>query len=140
MGKIEIRAFFPERRGALRDLFGRVDEGSPTASIFGHAPPAAAAYLDPYLDFAAESLFVAAVDGILVGYPTGCLDSTDFPSESARMDQAIRGHRLIFKAGPAASFARSLPDMAQRAIRRAPKLRGARRPALAGAPTHQHPA
>lgn len=120
MGEIEIRAFVPEDRDMLRDLFGRVGEGSPTASIWGHVPSEAAVYLDPYMDFAAESLFVAAVDGFLVGYLTGCQDSAVFPSESSRMDRAIREHRLILKAGPAAFFARSMMDMAQGAIRRAP--------------------
>lgn len=120
MSEIEIRAFVPEDRHPLRDLFGRVGEGTPTASIWGHVASEAAVYLDPYMDFAPESLFVAAADGVLVGYLAGCLDSTDFPSESARMDRAIREHRLIFKVRPAAFFARSMLDMAQAVLRRAP--------------------
>lgn len=104
----------------LLQVFGRVGEGSPTSSLWGHVPSEAAVYLDPYLDSAPESLFVATVDGVLVGYLTGCLDSPEFPSESARMDRAVPEHRLIVKARPAAFFARALLDTAQAAIRRAP--------------------
>ncbi len=42
MSETEIRTFVPEDRDALRDLFGRVGEGSPTSSLWGHVPSEAA--------------------------------------------------------------------------------------------------
>lgn len=117
-GVVEIRTFTESDRAELRELFGRAGEGSPTASLWGHLESEAAVYLDPYIELAPDSLFIAVLDGVLVGYLTGCLDSSAFPSESERMDKAIRRHRLILRAKPAAFFARSLADLARSALRR----------------------
>ncbi|MPZ88649.1 MAG: GNAT family N-acetyltransferase, partial [Nitriliruptorales bacterium] len=117
---MEIRAFTESDRAELRELFDRAGEGAPTASLWEHEESEAAIYLDPYMDLEPDSLFVAMVDGTLTGYLTGCLDGSTFPSESQRMEQAIRTCRLIFKRKPAAFFARSMVDMAWAAIRREP--------------------
>lgn len=117
---MEIRTFVESDRAALRELFGRAGEGSPTETLWGHLESEAAIYLDPYLECEPESVFVAAVGGALVGYLTGCLDSASFPSEDARMEQAIRTHRLVFRPRTAAFFARALSDMAWARIRRTP--------------------
>lgn len=116
----EIRAFEETDRAALRALFRRAGEGAPTESLWGHAESEAAVYLDPYLDLDTGSAFVAVSDGALVGYLVGCADGSAFPRESKRMDDAIREHRLVFRRGPAAFFARSLLDVAWSAVRRAP--------------------
>ncbi|MFE7742080.1 GNAT family N-acetyltransferase [Nocardia sp. NPDC057455] len=117
---MEIRGFTDSDRDALRALFVRAGAGSPTESLWGHPESEAAIYLEPYMDLESESLFVAESGGELVGYLTGCVDSAAFPSESERIDQAIRRHRLIFRRGPAGFFARSIADVAGAAIRRAP--------------------
>lgn len=117
---MEIRPFAEADRAELQRLFGRAGEGAPSASLWGHEESEAAIYLDPYMDLEPESLFVAVVDGALAGYLTGCLDSSRFPSESERMDKAIRKYRLVFRPGPAAFFARSMADMAWAAVRREP--------------------
>ncbi|WP_330231915.1 GNAT family N-acetyltransferase [Nocardia sp. NBC_00508] len=117
---MEIRGFADGDRSALRDLFVRAGAESPTESLWGHPESEAAVYLEPYMDLEPESLFVAESDGALVGYLTGCVDSSAFPSEGERMDQAIRRYRLMFRRESAAFFARSLADMAGAAIRRAP--------------------
>ncbi|SHE57280.1 GNAT family N-acetyltransferase [Streptoalloteichus hindustanus] len=117
---LEIRAFTESDRPALRELFGRAGEGAPSASLWGHRDSEAAVYLDPYMDLEPGSLFVAVLDGALVGYLAGCRDSSAFPRESKRMDTAIRAHRLFLRARPAAFFARSLADMAWAAARRRP--------------------
>ena len=64
-------------------------------------------YLIPYVDVEPDSLFVAAVDGQLVGYLTGCIDSSTFPSEAERISQAIRQHRLVLKPGMLRFLARA---------------------------------
>jgi ribosomal protein S18 acetylase RimI-like enzyme len=116
---VEIRRFSEVDRPALRALFGRAGEGAPTASLWEHEDSEAAIYLTPYMDLEPESLFVAVVDGELVGYLTGSL-GTAVPSESSRMDRAIREHRLVLRRGPAAFFARSLLDVVGAAVRRRP--------------------
>jgi ribosomal protein S18 acetylase RimI-like enzyme len=115
---MEIRTFTEADRAELRALFGRAGEGAPSASLWGHEDSEAAIYLDPYMDLEPDSLFVAVVDGALVGYLAGCLDSSRFPSESKRMEQAIRKYRLMFRPRTAAFFARSLLDLAWATLRR----------------------
>jgi len=117
---LEVRTFTETDRAELRELFARVGEGSPTESLWGHVESEAAIYLDPYMDLEPESLFLAVSDGALVGYLTGCTDSAHLPSESKRMEKAIREHRLMFRRKPVAFFARSLADVAVAAIRREP--------------------
>lgn len=118
---VVIRTFDEQDRAELRALFGRrAGEGSPVASLWGHEESEAAIYLTPYMDREAGSLFVAVVDGAMVGYLTGCPDSSAFPSESARIDQAIRQHRLVLRRRPAAFFARSVLDIAGARIRGEP--------------------
>ncbi len=120
----EIRTFTEADRGELRELFGWAGEGSPTASLWGHQESEAAVYLDPYMDIAPDSLYVAVVDGALVGYLAGCLDDSALPSEGARMSAAIRVHRLTLRARPAAFFARSVRDLVGAAIRKEPTAGG----------------
>ncbi|MFD0488564.1 hypothetical protein ACFQ0O_17750 [Saccharopolyspora spinosporotrichia] len=100
---MEIRAFAESDRAELRELFGRAGEGAPSVSLWGHQESEAAVYLDPYMDLEPESLLVATADGALVGYLAGCLDTAAFPSESKRMDQAIRKYRLMLRPLPRAS-------------------------------------
>lgn len=118
--EVKIRTFTEQDRKELRDLFSRAGEGAPSASLWGHEESEAAVYLTPYMDLEPDSLFVADVDGALTGYLAGCLDSTQFPSESKRLDQAIRKYRLIFRPKPAAFFVRGILDVAICAIRREP--------------------
>ncbi|GAA1973438.1 GNAT family N-acetyltransferase [Amycolatopsis minnesotensis] len=116
----EIRAFAEADRTELRALFGYAGDGSPTASLWGHEESEAAIYLHPYLDLDAGAAFVAVADGALVGYLVGCADGSVFPSERARINDAIRKYRLSFRRQPAAFFARSLLDLAWAALRRLP--------------------
>ncbi|MDF2705884.1 MAG: family N-acetyltransferase [Nonomuraea muscovyensis] len=117
---MEIRTFKETDSAELRELFTRAGAGSPTASLWGHVEPEAAVYLEPYMDLTPDSLFLAVVDGALVGYLTGCPDSSAFPSESERMSRAIREHRLMFRARPVAFFARALADVAWARLRQQP--------------------
>jgi GNAT superfamily N-acetyltransferase len=118
--EVEVRGFSEADRAQLLALSGRVGEDVPTASLWGHEESEAAVYLDPYMDLEPESLFVAVADGSLVGYLAGCLDSSAFPTESERVEEAVRKHRLIFRPRAAAFFARALADVAWAALRREP--------------------
>jgi ribosomal protein S18 acetylase RimI-like enzyme len=117
---VEIRTFAETDRAALRALFPRAGAGAPSASLWGHPESEAAVYLEPYMDLEPDSLFVAVVEGALVGYLAGCPDSARFPSEDERLAQAVRKYRLLFRPRPAAFFARGLLDVALAAVRREP--------------------
>jgi ribosomal protein S18 acetylase RimI-like enzyme len=116
---VEIRTFAEGDRAALRDLFARAGEGSPTETLWGHLDSEADVYLTPYLDHEPESVFLADRGGVLVGYLTGSLGGA-VPGENERMDRAIREHRLMFRRGPAAFFARAVLDTATAAVLRRP--------------------
>src|SRR5918998_6477444 len=117
---MEIRTFTEADHTGLLELFGRVGEGAPSASLWGHEESEAAVYLNPYMDLESGSLFVATTEGNLVGYLAGCLDSAQFPSESERVEKAVREYRLILRPGAAAFFARAVADVARARVRREP--------------------
>lgn len=117
---VAVRAFEEADRPALRAVFARAGEGSPSESLWGHTESEAAIYLDPYMEHEPDSLFLAWQDDELVGYLTGCLDSAAFPSESERIDRAIREHKLLTKAGPMRFFARATRDALVAKVRRQP--------------------
>lgn len=111
------RLFTSDDRKSLSELFVRAGEDSPVGELWGHPESERAVYLDPYMDLEPDSLFVAEVDGRLVGYLTGCLDSSRFPGEDERMSRAIRDHRLMIRPRVMKFFARSLVDMARAKLR-----------------------
>lgn len=117
---LEVRPFHPADRAPLSELFRYAGEGSPTGSLWGHPASEAQIYLDPYVELEPESLFVAQVDGALVGYLTGCLDTESFPGEGTRMQAAIREHRLVLKRGPRSFFLRAGLDSIRLLLRRQP--------------------
>ncbi|MEU6190881.1 GNAT family N-acetyltransferase [Nocardia sp. NPDC047038] len=117
---MEIRRFETADRPELRELFARASAGSPVASLWGDRESEASIYLDPYLDLEPESVFVAVVNGKLVGYLTGCADSWRFPSESERIERAIRAYRLFLRPTPARFFGVAMVDTLVAAIRRRP--------------------
>lgn len=117
---VEVRAFRAEDREELSELFRYAGEGAPTGSLWGHPESEAQIYLDPYMEREPESLFVAQLDGRLVGYLTGCLDTASFPGEGARMAAAIREHRVVFRRGARSFFLRAALDGARIRLRREP--------------------
>jgi ribosomal protein S18 acetylase RimI-like enzyme len=117
---VEIRGFVEEDRTALRALFPKAGEGSPSGSLWGHPESEAAVYLEPYMDLEPESLLVAVEEGALVGYLAGCVDGSAFPSEDARLAEAVRRYRLVLRPRPLAFFARGLVDVARARVRRQP--------------------
>jgi len=116
---MQVRAFTEADRPALRELFERAGEGSPTESLWGHPESEAAIYLTPYMDLEPESLLLAVVGGEPVGYLAGSLGSA-VPSEEKRIEQAIREYRLLLRPTVVRFFARSLSDLARAKLRRQP--------------------
>lgn len=112
-----VRGYGPGDRASLRALFDRAGADSVVDQLWGHADSEAAVYLEPYLEREPESLLVAETGGMLVGYLTGCRDTSRFPSESERMERAIRDHRLFLRPRVMGFFARSLLDVAMTRLR-----------------------
>ncbi|WP_245866096.1 GNAT family N-acetyltransferase [Prauserella marina] len=118
---VEIRTYTEADRQRMRALFARAGEGSPTESLWGHVESEAAIYLHPYLDLEPDSVLLAVGDdGELTGYLTGCLDTARFPSESKRMERAIKEYRLVFKRSTAKFFATAAFDGITGLVRRQP--------------------
>lgn len=120
MTAARIRTFTEDDRAALCDLFARAGEGAPSASLWGHEESERAIYLTPYMDLEPDSLFVAEVGGEPVGYLTGCPDSEAFPTESERIDAAIRRYHLLRRPATLRFFARAAFDAAGARILRRP--------------------
>lgn len=85
----EIRSYRESDRDALRELFERAGEGSPSGELWGHPQSERAVYLDPYIEHCPASLFVAETGGELVGYLTGCPPGSSLPSEDDRIVRAL---------------------------------------------------
>ncbi|PKV76477.1 GNAT family N-acetyltransferase [Nocardia fluminea] len=115
---MQVRGFKDSDRAELRLLFERAGQGSPTESLWGHADPEAAVYLDPYMELEPESLFVAEKGGELVGYLTGCVNTVAFPSEDTRIAEALRRYRPFRTRQALVFFSRSTVDVLGAAIRR----------------------
>lgn len=115
---MEVRTFAESNRAELTAVFARAGAGAPTASLWGHVESEAAIYLTPYMDLEPESLFLAIVDGSIVGYLAGCVDSSTFPTESERIERAIKDYRLVLRRDPAMFFLRSLLDLGIAKLRR----------------------
>ncbi|WP_083734208.1 GNAT family N-acetyltransferase [Actinomadura sp. CNU-125] len=121
---MEIRTFQEDDRAELRKLFARAGEGSPVESLWGHPESEADIYLTPYIDLYPDSLFLAVSEGRLVGYLTGCPDTSSFPSEDELLVRAVRKHRLLLRRKSVAFIARSMTDLAGAAVRRRPTAKG----------------
>ncbi|GAA2570208.1 hypothetical protein GCM10010210_52280 [Pseudonocardia hydrocarbonoxydans] len=102
-----MRTFTDADRAPLREVFRRAGEGAATLPFGGHEE---SIWLIPYMDGEPQSLFVATVDGEIVGYLTGCVDSARMPSEEERIYRLVAEQRLYLRPATLRFFARSLSD------------------------------
>jgi len=105
-----IRAFAESDRAALVELFAHAGEGSPSGELWGHPESEAAIYLTPYVDLEPESLLLADDGGRLVGYLAGSAGGSRLPSETERMERAIKAYRLMLRPRVLGFFLRALAD------------------------------
>jgi len=112
-----IRTYTPADHDALVDLFARAGADSPSGELWRHLPSEQMVYLDPYTEHCPDTLFLAEVDGALVGYLTGCPDSALLPGEDELLTQAITRHKVMLRPRSMPFFARSLIDMATAKLR-----------------------
>lgn len=100
-----IRLYRATDRAALLRTAIVAGDDSPTGTLWGHAASELDVYLTAYIDHDPSSLLVAELDGRIIGYLTGCLNTADFPSESERIDAALRAHRLYLEPQAVRFFA-----------------------------------
>lgn len=99
------------------DLFTRAGAESPTGELWRHAPSERMVYVDPYIHDCPSTLFLAEVDGNLVGYLTGCPDTALLASEAERITQAITRHKVILRPRSMPFFLRSVVDLLDAKVR-----------------------
>lgn len=121
MGDLRVRPYEPADRAELLALFGRAGAGAPTESLWGHPESEASIYLTPYLDGEPESVFVATLDGALVGYLAGSIGRGAVPSENDRLVRALKEHRPFLRPKALGFFLRSALDGLRGAVRRRPR-------------------
>jgi GNAT superfamily N-acetyltransferase len=106
-----IRTYTPADRDALGDLFDRAGVESPTGELWRHPASERMVYLDPYIETCPDTLFLAEVDGALVGYLTGCPDAALLPTEDDRITKALIRHKVMLRPRSLPFFARSMVDL-----------------------------
>ena len=121
MDALRVRPYRAEDRAELLALFARAGEGAPTASLWGHLEAEASVYLTPYLDHEPASVFVAEMQGALVGYLVGSVGRGAVPSEDDRLVRAVQDHRLLLHRGSRAFFLRAAVDAARATVARRPR-------------------
>lgn len=109
-GTTGVRPFAEGDRAELREVFRRAGEGAAGLPFGGYEEEV---WLDPYIDGEPGSVFLALADGRVVGYLTGCVDSSTMPSEEDRVYRLVARHRLYLRPALLRFTARSLSDMAR---------------------------
>lgn len=112
-----IRTYTPADHDALIDLFARAGADSASGELWRHLASERMVYLDPYIEFCSDTLFLAEVDNDLVGYLTGCPDSAVLPGEDQLLTQAIIRHKVMLRPRSLPFFVRSLIDVGKVKLR-----------------------
>jgi ribosomal protein S18 acetylase RimI-like enzyme len=112
MSSVDIRPYRSADRDAVRDISFRTGfMGQSAAHVWRHTESWADVWTSYYTDCEPESLSVATIDGTVVGYLAGCLDTAAMrPTSDELLTTAIRKHRLLFRRGTAGFLVRAIVD------------------------------
>jgi ribosomal protein S18 acetylase RimI-like enzyme len=112
MGEVSIRRYRSEDRPAVREVAYRTGYmGEPVDWLWRDRPSFQDLFTTYYTDREPESLFVAVADERVVGFLTGCLDTTRaVPPEGAALGTVLR-RGLLLRPGTAAFFWRAAWDV-----------------------------
>jgi GNAT superfamily N-acetyltransferase len=112
MPEFEIRAYEPADREAIRRVcFETGYMGEPIDWLWRDRESFADLITRYYTDREPESILVAARDGRVVGYLTGCVDSERARNASVREIRRLLGNGALLKPGFAAFLGRALFDV-----------------------------
>lgn len=112
-----LRTYTPADHDQLVELFARAGVDAPGGELWRHLPSERMIYLDPYIEHCPDTLFLAEVEGDLVGYLTGCPDSALIPGEDERFTKAVMEHKLMLRPRSLPFFLRSLSDVVRTKMR-----------------------
>jgi len=114
-----VRAYRPEDRAAVRRIcFETGYMGEPIAWQWPDEESFADLFSSWYTDQEPGSALVAVVDGEVVGYLLGCLDSRRVDLKPSLAAHHLLRRGLLVKSGTAPLLGRSLVDIGRAAVRR----------------------
>lgn len=106
-----IRKFAPGDRQMVEEICYLTGfMGEPAARFWRHRQSFVEIWTSYYIDHEPESLYVATIEGAVVGYLTGCLNTLSAPTSEESFMQAITKHRLLFRPGTAGFLIRGILD------------------------------
>jgi GNAT superfamily N-acetyltransferase len=109
--KSEVRPYTPRDRPLIEDIAYRTGfMGESSEAFWRHRKSSAAIWIAPYLEGEPESTFVATVEGNVVGYLTGCVDTEHFKGPDAVMMRNILWYWLLYRPGVAGFLWRAMLD------------------------------
>jgi ribosomal protein S18 acetylase RimI-like enzyme len=112
MAEIDIRPYTPKDRERVRFIvFETGYMGDPVDWLWRDRESFADLFTGYYTDREPESLFVAESEGDVVGYLTGCVDSSRVLGRDMRELLRIIGRGALFRPGLAGFFWRSIFDV-----------------------------
>jgi ribosomal protein S18 acetylase RimI-like enzyme len=112
--KYEVHPYAPRDRTLIEDIAYRTGfMGESAEAFWRHRKSWAAIWIAPYLKGEPESTFVATVDGNVVGYLTGCVDTERFKGPDAVMMRQIMRYWLLYRPGVAGFLWRGMLDQAR---------------------------
>jgi ribosomal protein S18 acetylase RimI-like enzyme len=107
----EVRLYRPEDRAAVREIAWRTGFIGESPEWYWRDRHSFEEIWTPYYtDQEPESLLVATRDEQVVGYLTGCVDTTHAPSPKQAVLQQLLRRALLFRPGTAAFFRRAIAD------------------------------
>jgi GNAT superfamily N-acetyltransferase len=111
MSVTEVRPYRPADRAAIEDTAYRTGfMGESAEAFWRHRESFTSIWIAPYLNREPDSTFVATVEGKVMGYLTGCVDTAQFEGPDAVMMKEISRHGLLFRAGVAKFLWRAIAD------------------------------
>jgi ribosomal protein S18 acetylase RimI-like enzyme len=112
MSAIGVRSFQPGDRPAVRDIsYATGFMGESAERFWRHRDSWADVWTSYYTDGEPESLHVATMDGAVVGYLAGCIDTAAMhPTTDELIVAAIRRHWLLIRPGTARFLYRAMFD------------------------------
>jgi ribosomal protein S18 acetylase RimI-like enzyme len=84
--------------------------GEPATSFWHHRESWADLWTSYYTDREPESLYVATLDDVVVGYLTGCVTTAAAPRTDELLQAVIRKYWLLFRPGTAGFLYRGMLD------------------------------
>jgi ribosomal protein S18 acetylase RimI-like enzyme len=103
--------FEPRDRAAIRTICHQVGYmGEPASWYWRHAESFADIWTGYYVDDEPESLLVAELDGRVIGYLTGCVDSLRAPNPARAVTRAALRNALFVRPGTAGFLWRGARD------------------------------